>query len=104
MNNKDGLVKTTIVYDAHKIWFTEFDADGRIVNQDFFRVGEKTQVIRENSRVTLMEITGGFRGKAVVHPNDVMTARIGRGRRIAFLRARIEMDKAELRELCHGDS
>jgi len=88
-----------IIYHSVIQRFTEFDEDGNIVKEDAFRVPSWTQDIIENDKATVVFLEDGSKGVAKVHPADMMIARTGFGRKLAFLRAKKDSIAKEIKAM-----
>lgn len=89
-------MKTTIVYHSVRQPFTEFDEQGDVVKQGSFMLREKTEEIIEQDNETVVFLDDGSKGVANCHPDDIQ--RSGTGRKIAYLRAKLEYTKNELKQ------
>ena len=78
-------VITDILYPATRQKFVEV-VSGSVVKADSFQVPERTQHILENDRVTVITLSDGSIGRALVAPGDVKNVTFGR--KLAYLRAK----------------
>jgi len=89
-------MKTTIVYHAVRQPFTEYNSEtGEVIKQGSFMIPEKTEKIIEQDNATVVFLDDGSKGVAKCHPHDIPSK--GTGRKIAYLRARIFHDIAEMK-------
>jgi hypothetical protein len=89
-------MKTTIVYHAVRQPFTEYDEQGDVIKRGAFMLPEKTERIIEQDNATIVFLDDGSKGVAKCHPDDVQ--RVGTGRNIAYLRAKLEYTKNQLKK------
>lgn len=89
-------MKSTIVYGKVYQKFTEYDENGVIVKEDFFRIPEWKQEIMTNGPATIVWLEDGSKGVAVC--NDCDNFKVSTGRKLAYLRAKIESLNKEIEE------